>query len=133
MSLHRAFPPRLEKLHGSGYNLAVPVSAYGKTSSSVIYRLAPYSPAGPESVSLIWEFAGIERSVNGDIATFLAQLHLHLLVSPISSLAQAALRTLIRSIVGAYRRQCLRRQKDNGTEKVLRMESNTAAVCHLRF
>ena len=81
----------------------------------------------PRVCIIDWEFAGIGRGVNGDIATCLAQLHLHLLVSQVGSPAQTALRTLIQSIVGEYRCQVLRRQKDNDTKKVLRMRSNALA------
>jgi len=59
----------------------------------------------PRLCVIDWEFAGFGRSVNGDMATLLAQFHLHLLESRAGSSAEASLRTLIRSTALNYRRQ----------------------------
>ena len=74
-----------------------------------------------------WEFAGIGRGANGDMAVFLAQLHLYLLASPASSSAQNAVKALIRSTVGEYRSQCLRNQGGEQVMKDRRMDTIAAA------
>lgn len=53
-----------------------------------------------------WEFASLDRGLNGDMAQLFAHLHLHLLASTEGSVAQTALETLITSISSTYRRQC---------------------------
>lgn len=53
-----------------------------------------------------WEFASLERGLNGDMAQLFAHLHLHLLASTEDSAAQTALKTLLASISSTYRRQC---------------------------
>jgi hypothetical protein len=59
----------------------------------------------PKLCVIDWEFAGLGRSVNGDMATLFAQFHLHLLESRVGSSAEASLRTLIKSTAENYRRQ----------------------------
>ncbi|MCJ1429514.1 hypothetical protein MMC29_007429 [Sticta canariensis] len=53
-----------------------------------------------------WEFASLERGLNGDMAQLFAHLRLHLLASTEGSLAQTALETLLASISSTYRHQC---------------------------
>lgn len=53
-----------------------------------------------------WEFASLEKGLDGDMAQLFAHLHLHLLASTEGSVAQTALKTLIVSISSTYRRQC---------------------------
>jgi hypothetical protein len=59
----------------------------------------------PRLCVIDWEFAGFGRSVNGDMATLLAQFHLHLLEARAGSSAEASLRTLIKSTAENYRCQ----------------------------
>jgi hypothetical protein len=75
----------------------------------------------PKVCVIDWELAGIGRGLSTDMAIFLAQLQLHLLASPVGNSAQPALRNLIRSTVGEYRRQTLKshmREVRNRVENV---------------
>ncbi len=59
----------------------------------------------PRLCVIDWEFARFGRSVHGDMATLLAQFHLHLLESRAGSSTEAFLRTLIKSTAEKYRLQ----------------------------
>lgn len=59
----------------------------------------------PKIYVIDWEFAGIGRGLNGDMAIILAQFHLHLIEAQDGGSAEAALRILIQSTAKEYRSQ----------------------------
>lgn len=77
----------------------------------------------PRICVIDWEFAGIGRGVNGDMAIIFAQLHLHLIEAQDGGSAEAALRTLIRSTAKEYRYQHQRAAACKGV-KDLRLQGS---------
>lgn len=65
--------------------------------------LVEASGNGTQQVGVIdWEFSAIDRGPNGDMARFLASLHLSLLAAPPGSLYFGAIKSMIRGINLAY-------------------------------
>jgi hypothetical protein len=80
----------------------------------------------PRLCVIDWEFAGFGRSVNGDMATLLAQFPLHLLESRAGSSAEASLRTLIRSTALNYRRQLISISSPICAKRAFSLQNNAA-------
>jgi hypothetical protein len=82
----------------------------------------------PKACVIDWEFAQIGRGTSCDMATFLAQLHLHLLESSVESPAYLAVQTLIRSTVRGYRLQGSKYWNDGDTHPKGSKENGVGAA-----
>jgi Phosphotransferase enzyme family len=84
----------------------------------------------PKICVIDWEFAGVGRGANEDMATFLAQLHLHLLACELGSKAHVSICALTRSTISSYRRQRYKISGEEMGEQSMNGESGARLRCN---
>jgi len=135
---HNMIVPVFRRL--ADFNISNPEVLYNRIEQDHIRRLEPWEQNfrlgdlwtgsvlidWPRLCVIDWEFAGFGRSVNGDMATLLAQFHLHLLESRARNSVQASLRILIKSTAENYRRQLASLPSPLGGARTLSLHKTSA-------